>query len=70
MVVRYRIDGRATDGSVTDVLGELTRMSDAECEVRTRSGEVVTVVLAAIVAAKAIPPPPAPRQRRRPGHIP
>ncbi len=62
VVVRYRIESGATD-----VLGELTRMSATQCEVRTRSGDLVTIVLADIVAAKTVPPPPAPRQSRRAG---
>lgn len=69
VVVRYRIRSGA-GVPVTDVLGELTRMSDGRCEVRVRSGDLVSIVLGDIVAAKAVPPAPAPRQRRRQGQIP
>jgi hypothetical protein len=67
VVIRYRIEGGASGGGATDVLGELTRMSATQCEVRTRSGDLVTVVLADIFAAKAVPPPPASRRGRRVG---
>jgi hypothetical protein len=52
VVIRYRIEGGATD-----VLGELISRTDSSCVVRTRGGDV-TVMLANIVAAKQIPPPP------------
>ncbi len=58
VVVRYRIEGGATD-----VLGFLTRISDSECDVRTRHG-TVTVTVADIIAAKPIPPEPPRRPRR------
>lgn len=58
VVIRYRIQGGATD-----VIGELIQWSDETCEVRTRAGDV-RVILASIVAAKAVPPPPVRRTGR------
>lgn len=63
VVIRYLIQG----GAATDVLGELSRWSDTECEVLTKHGDLVTVVLANVVAAKAIPPAPVRRPGRRAG---
>ena len=57
VVVRHR-----TPHGATDVLGTLLRITEAECEVRSRTGDV-TVALSNIIAAKQIPPPPAPRPR-------
>ena len=59
VVVRYR-----TPHGATDVLGPLLRISDDECEVRGRTGDV-TIELATIIAAKRIPPPPLPRRSAR-----
>ncbi len=56
VVVRYR-----TPLGVTDVLGLLLRISHAECEVRSRTGDV-TIELGTIIAAKQVPPPPQPRR--------
>ena len=52
VVVRYRIEGGATDA-----LGFLVARTPDRCEIRTRGGDV-TVMLANIVAAKAVPPSP------------
>ena len=56
VVVRYR-----TPHGATDVLGPLLRISQDECEVRSRTGDV-TIEMATIIAAKQIPPPPPPRR--------
>lgn len=52
VVVRYRIE----DG-LTDALGYLTEISQTECTVQTRSGDVV-IALELVQAAKPVPPPP------------
>ena len=59
VVVRYRIEGGATDA-----LGFLIARSADRCEIRTRGGDV-TVMFDRIVAAKAVPPSP-PRKVPRP----
>jgi hypothetical protein len=58
VVVRYRVGELATDA-----LGLLVRRGPADCDIRTRKGDV-TVRFADIVAAKQVPPPPV---RRNPG---
>ena len=58
VVVRYRI----SDG-LTDALGDLVGISDADCTVRTRRSDVV-IPLALVVAAKPVPPAP-PRRAPR-----
>jgi hypothetical protein len=60
VVVRYRIDG-----GLTDALGELVRVQDGECTVRTRRSDVV-VPLGLVVAAKEVPPAPPRRTARQP----
>lgn len=52
VVVRYRIE----DG-LTDVLGYLAEVSETQCTVQTRSGDVI-IALELIQAAKPVPPPP------------
>jgi hypothetical protein len=56
VVVRYR-----TPLGATDVLGPLLHISDTQCEVRSRTGDV-TIELASVIAAKQVPPPPRPRR--------
>ncbi|MDR6505474.1 hypothetical protein [Arthrobacter oryzae] len=61
VVVRYRI----SDG-LTDALGDLVGISEADCIVRTRRSDVV-IPLALVVAAKPVPPAP---PRRAPRTVP
>jgi hypothetical protein len=56
--VRYRISV-----GLTDALGDLVGISDAECTVRTRRADVVSP-LDLVVAAKPVPPAP-PRRAPR-----
>lgn len=58
VVVRYRI----AEG-LTDALGDLVGINQAECTVRTRRTDVV-IPLAMVVAAKPVPPAPARRAGR------
>lgn len=60
VVVRYRVGELATDA-----LGLLVRMTDTDCEIRTRRGDV-TVRLADIIAAKQVPPAAQRRTARLP----
>lgn len=62
VVVRYRIPG-----GLTDALGELIRIDDNDCIVRTRRHGDVTIALAEVALAKPVPPPPARRDRPAPG---
>jgi hypothetical protein len=64
VVVRYRVGEMATDA-----LGLLVRRGPADCDIRTKKGDV-TVRFADIVAAKRIPPPPERRPTHRPGRSP
>ncbi|WP_051441703.1 putative acetyltransferase [Arthrobacter sp. H14] len=52
VVVRYRI----AEG-LTDALGYLSGVTDTECTVQTRTGDVV-IALELVQAAKMVPPPP------------
>ncbi|MFF1382580.1 hypothetical protein ACFVWT_03340 [Arthrobacter sp. NPDC058288] len=58
VVVRYRIPE-----GLTDALGDLAAINQAECTVRTRRTDVV-IPLALVVAAKPVPPAPARRAPR------
>ncbi len=58
VVVRYRIEGGATDA-----LGDLVAVDASTCTVATRRGTAV-IALDSIVAAKPVPPPP-PRRTPR-----
>ncbi|GAB3529966.1 putative acetyltransferase [Arthrobacter monumenti] len=59
VVVRYRI----AEG-LTDALGYLTDVTDTDCSVQTRTGDVV-IGLEQVQAAKQVPPPPPRRSGRR-----
>jgi hypothetical protein len=61
VVVRYRI----SDG-LTDALGDLVGITQADCTIRTRRTDVV-IPLAQVVAAKQVPPAP---PRRAPRTVP
>lgn len=65
-VVVRRVVGRR-DGRplLTDVLGTLTSLTDAELTVETEAGRL-TIARGAVVAAKRIPPRPERRAPRRP----
>jgi hypothetical protein len=60
LVVRYRIDGGATDA-----LGYLREKTSTTCTIETRRGDC-EVRLADVVAAKPVPEPPARRRARFP----
>ncbi|PRY70167.1 hypothetical protein B0I08_101295 [Glaciihabitans tibetensis] len=60
LVVRYRIEGGATDA-----LGYLRARTQTTCTIETRRGDRV-VLLAEVVAAKPVPEPPEPRRPRFP----
>jgi len=60
LVVRYRINGGATDA-----LGYLLEKTATTCTIETRRGDCV-VSLADVVAAKPVPEPPARRRARFP----
>lgn len=60
VVIRYRIEG-----GLTDALGYLGSVTNTECTVQTRTGDVV-IALELIRAAKQVPPPPARRPTRQP----
>lgn len=60
VVVRYRIEGGATDA-----LGYLRSIDGLRCTVETRRG-LSTISLAAVVAAKPVPPAPSRRAPRVP----
>jgi N-acetylglutamate synthase len=65
VVVRRRLgDGASGDGTLGDVLGELTGV-DTHLHVRTRSG-TVAVPLDTVVSGKVVPPRPV---RRGPAHL-
>jgi hypothetical protein len=60
LVVRYRIEGGATDA-----LGYLREKTALSCTIETRHGDR-EVLLSDVVAAKPVPEPPAQRRARFP----